>query len=183
MNKEVKEKFNKNKENMDFYNQDGTQDTNNQKKRFTKKPRPQKIKPISFTYTSKEEGAFFDVLDHMCNCYIVSTFMENALQDYTAEEVENLTEDDYFTVISAHVINTAMPQLLSKKFIHTVLNVSANKIYVRTEGNVAFSFELKYNVVDKVAVITECIGTITLFAKNDQLVFALEENGFTKVEK
>ena len=186
MNKEVKERFNKNKENMDFYNQDGTQNQNTVKRKyFIKKPRAQKIKPVSYTYTSeKPEEAFFDVLDNMCNsCRIVNTFMNNALSEYSEEDINSFNTDIYFAIISAHVINTSFPMLIDKKFIHTALSVSANKIYVRTEGNVAFSIELKYQIVEKKAQITGCTGTITLFAKNDKLVEDLEQNGFVKVER
>lgn len=184
MNKEVKERFNKNKENMSFYDQDGTQQ---KKKKFTKRPpRAQKIKPVTYTLTEEtgDVRSFFNVLDKMCNsCHIVESFMSNTLFDYTEEEVAVFSPDDYFGLIAAHVINTSMPRLMEKKFIHSALSVSANKIYVRTEGNVAFAFELKYQVVEKKAEITGCTGSVTLFAKNDKLVEDLENNGFTKVEK
>ena len=178
MNKEVKERFNKNKENMEFYDQDGTV---TKKKKFVKKPRAQKIKPITYTYTSE---SVFDVLDNMCcSCNIVRTFMDNAFSDYTQEEIDALTSDDIFRAIAAHVINSSMPRLIDKKFIHSSLSVSANKVYVRTEGNVAFTIELKYQIVEKHAEITSCTGNITLFAKNDKLVDDLVNSGFTKVEK
>lgn len=189
MNKEVKEKFAKNKENMDFYNQDGTQtESRPKRKHFTKKKRPQKIKPISYVYTSNED-AFFDVLNAMCeSCHIVNTFIDNARTVYMNENnidisaLVYLTSDDYFEAIARYAVDTSMPRLLDKKFIHSMVNVSANKIYVRTEGNVAFCIELTYEIVDKKASVTSCKGTITLFAKNDPLVKDLEEHGFKLAE-
>lgn len=190
MNKRVKEKFEENKKNMDFYNQDGTQTEQKPKRRFTKKKRPQKIKPISYAFTSSAlsdtgDDAFYHVIDTMCeSCHIVKTFVDNALSTYTEKNNIDmqeyvLTPDDYFEAIANYAVSSAMPRLLDKKFIHSSLSVSANKIYVRTEGNVAFCFELTYKIEDKKAQITECTGTVTLFAKNDLLVNDLTEHGFT----
>lgn len=192
MNKEVKERFARNKENMDFYNQDGTKtESRPRRKHFgnKKKRPPQKIKPISYTYTS-DEDAFFDVLDRMCNsCHIISTFINNAMDEYHKKNNVSkdmdiiLTSDDYFEAIAQYAVESSMPRLLDKKFIHTMVSVSANKVYIRTEGNVAFSIELKYEIVEKQANVVSCTGAVTLFAKNDPLVRDLEENGFTLIEK
>lgn len=191
MNKEVKEKFRQNAENMEFYDQDGTQDTTRPtftSKRFANKnhkPRAPKIKPTTYSYTSDNpEDCFFDVLDKLCDsCHIVETFVGDSLSTYTDEEIGDFTSDDYVTAITKHAVNDCMPRLLEGKYIHSMVSVSTSRLYIKTEGNIAFAIDFKYAVENKKATLTSCTGSITLYAKNDTLVNDLLDNGFEEVQK
>lgn len=183
-NKEFKQRIAENKNNMDFYNQDGV--VAPQRKHFTKKKTyAPRIKPTSYVYTSDDENAFYDVLNRMCeSCNIVDTFISGA--EALVEDEDALltfTSDEYFEIIAKYAVEKCMPKLLSKKFIHSMVSVSANKIYVKTEGNVSFSIELKYGIENGVAYVTSCTGTITLFTKNDILVNDLLNNGFEEFQR
>lgn len=180
MKKGLKEKFNQNKKNMEFYNQDGT---NKPKKKGNYKPKykKEKIKPIYLTYTpeltEEEDGevAFGIVLGSISqNCQVADSFLQKL------GEIESF--DDYVAKASAEIVKTP-PQLLAKKNIHTCYSVSANRVHIRLEGDVAFTIEVKYQIVKKAAQITNCTGTIILYAKNDELYNTLIENGWTEYTK
>lgn len=177
MKKEIKEKFSQNKEKMEFYDQDGTKQ--NSKKKKSRKPaqRPAKIKPIYLTYESDRAGedCFFDVLQTIKNnCPIVKTFLDQL------GDIESF--DDYVAKTSKQIATTP-PQLVSKKNIHTCFSVSANRVHIRLEGDVAFTVEIKYQVLNRVAHILTCTGTIIMYAKNDDLYNGLIEAGWVVVEK
>lgn len=177
MKKGIKEKFNQNKENMGFYNQDGTTPKQQKKNKQTKNTN-KKIKPIYLTYTSdsEQQECFFDVLESINkNCTIINKFMDGI--------IENIYSfDDFVREISA-ILPGIAPQLVAKQNIHVCFSVSANRVHVRLEGNVAFTIEVKYQVIDKVAKITSCTGTIILYAKNDSLYNDLIESGWVEIEK
>lgn len=191
MNKEVKEKFKQNAENMEFYDQDGTKDSKKPtftSKRFANKnhkPRAPKIKPITYTYTSENpEDCFFDVLDKLCDsCHIVETFVGDSLSAYTDEQIGTFTVDDYVEAIVKHAVLDCMPRLLEGKFIHSMISVSTNRLHIKTEGNIAFAIDFKYTVEDRKAVLNSCTGSITLYTKNDTLVNDLIDNGFEELQR
>lgn len=182
----TKKRFEENKKKMDFYNQDGTKpqqfkrNNNKGKKSFVKR---EKIKPVSYTYESDmPDTAFFDVLAAITdNCKIIDAFITEHTS--TEEKERMFNEYDFAMLTLANAAMKSFPQLVAKKNIHSVLNVSANRIHVRLEAGIAFTIETKYQIVDKVAQIVSCIGTITLYDKNDGLVNDLLNNGFTLVER
>lgn len=180
MKKEIKEKFSKNKDNMGFYDQDVASSENNEqrpvRRRNNKRYQKTKIKPIHFTYACEGEDCFFDILDIMINdCPAVNTFLgqiEDGIESF----------DDYVAKVSA-LISTTPPQLLAKRNIHTCFSVSANRVHIRLESGVAFTIEVRYEIVEGKAVITNCTGTIILYSKNDDLYNTLIENGWQLVER
>lgn len=185
MKPSTKKRFEENKKKMDFYNQDGTEQPRTKRNNKGKKPyvKREKIKPVSYTYTSDmPDTAFFDVLTIMAeSCKIIGTFIKEHI---APEEEERLFNDyDYAMSTLASVAMENCPQLIAKKNIHTSISVSANKIHVRLEGGIAFTLETKYQIVDKVAQIVSCTGTITLYDKNDSLINDLLDNGFELVER
>lgn len=177
MKKEIKEKFSQNKEKMEFYDQDGTKQ--NSKKKKSRKPaqRPTKIKPIYLTYESDRAGedCFFDVLQTIKNnCPTVKAFLDQLDTIYSF--------DDYVAKVSTLIAMTP-PQLIAKRNIHTCFSVSANRVHIRLEGDVAFTIEIKYQVINRVAHILSCTGTIIMYAKNDDLYNGLIDNGWVLLEK
>ena len=182
MKKELKEKFNQNKQNMGFYDQDGSGSKNNKKKGNRKpKYRKDKIKPIYLTYTpeitEEEDGetAFFNVFNSILeNCPVAQEFLMKL------GEIESF--DEYVAKASEEIIKTP-PQLLAKKNIHTCYSVSANRVHIRLEGDIAFTIEVKYQIVNKAAQLTSCTGTIIMYAKNDDLYNILIENGWVEYTK
>lgn len=181
MKKGLKEKFNQNKQNMEFYDQDGTNTKNKRKGSYKPRYKKEKIKPIYLTYTpevtEEEDGeaAFLLVLDSIFeNCSVAQEFIMKL------GEIESF--DDYVSKASSEIVKTP-PQLLAKKNIHTCYSVSANRVHIRLEGDVAFTIEVKYQIVNKVAQLTSCTGTIIMYAKNDDLYNSLIENGWVEYIK
>lgn len=176
MKKEIKEKFSQNKQNMGFYNQDGTKQ--NPKKKKSRKPvQRTKIKPIYLTFESDKSGedCFFEVFEAIVNnCPTVKAFIDQL------DTIESF--DDYVAKVST-LIATTPPQLIAKKNIHTCFSVSANRVHIRLEGDVAFTIEIKYQVINRVAHILSCTGTIIMYAKNDDLYNGLIDNGWVLLEK
>lgn len=181
MKKGLKEKFNKNKQNMDFYDQDGTGSKDNNKKGNKPRYKKEKIKPIYLTYIPEldegedGENAFFKVLNSIQeNCPIAQEFITNL------GDIESF--DDYVAKASSEIVKTP-PQLLAKKNIHTCYSVSANRVHIRLEGNIAFTIEVRYQIIKKVAHIINCTGTIILYATNNDLYDTLIENGWWESTK
>lgn len=173
MKKELKEKFEKNKKNMGIYGE-GV-DTAKPPVRKFKKPQP-----ITFSTRSDNESvAFFDVLDHM-RC------ISKAVDDFFIDidgGVELESTDSYFEAVMFKMANMC-PMLLSKRNIHTTMSISSNKLNVRLENNIGFGFDITYKIVDGVANIVGCTGTITLYSNNRTLKEALEnDDNWTIVEK
>lgn len=184
MKKEIKEKFAENKKDMAFYDQDGSVDEKKEERRVNKKNKKPykkvKIKPIHLTYTVEapeggSEQCFFDILNSITeNCAVASDFLCNI------DEINSF--DDYVAKVSSLIAERA-PQLIAKKNIHVCFSVSANRVHIRLEGDVAFTIEVKYKVIDKVAAILSCTGTIIMYAKNDDLHNDLIEAGWVEIEK
>lgn len=178
----TKKRFEENKKNMSFYDQDGTKRPKfqNHEKRPQFKRR-EKIRPVSYTYTSEmPDVAFFDVLTIMAdNCKMISTFIETC----AADKERMFNDYDYTMKTLAQAAIESCPQLIAKKNIHSMLSISANKIHIRLESGIAFALETKYEIIEKVAHIVSCTGTITLYNKNDNLVNDLLNNGFKLVER
>ena len=154
MKKEIKEKFAENKKDMTFYDQDGSGE-NKEQKNVKRNKKPYKKAKIK-------------------PIHLTYTFLCNI------DEIKSF--DDYVAKVSALIAERA-PQLIAKKNIHVCFSVSANRVHIRLEGDVAFTIEVKYKVIDKVAVILSCTGTIIMYAKNDDLHNDLIEAGWVEIEK
>lgn len=186
MKKEIKEKFSKNKDNMEFYDQDVNASDEDQQNQQQDKPvrrrynnrryQKTKIKPIHFVYECEGENSFFDILDIMINdCPLINNFLSQI-----DSEIESF--DDYVAKVSNLIVMTP-PQLLAKKNIHTCYSVSANRVHIRLEGGVAFTIEVRYVIREGKAIIESCTGTIIMYSNNDTLYNTLIEDDWHLVER
>ena len=155
------------------------QNENFKGRKNNKNYRKNKMKPIYFTNRSDrpDNDCFFDMVDSMIEC---CPEIEDFMNDIGIDSIQCF--DDYVASVADYMASR-VPQLEAKKNIHNCLSISANRVHVRVGKGVAFTFELKYQIVDKVAQIISCVGTVILYEKNDDLVNTLTEAGWEKQEK
>ena len=75
---------------------------------------------------------------------------------------EDATYDEYVGYVAEKVAD-AVPQLLAKRNIHTQYSISGTNVFIRTEDNLAFGWNVTYKVEDGHASITSVKAMITMF--------------------
>lgn len=75
---------------------------------------------------------------------------------------EDATYDEYVGYVAEKVAD-AVPQLLAKRNIHTQYSISGTNVFIRTEDNLAFGWNVTYKVDDGHASITSVKAMITMF--------------------
>lgn len=75
---------------------------------------------------------------------------------------EDATCDEYVGYVAEKVAD-AVPQLLAKRNIHTQYSISGTNVFIRTEDNLAFGWNVTYKVEDGHASITSVKAMITMF--------------------
>ena len=171
MKKSIKEKFERNRQNMEMYEQHSY---DRKQKSRTKRT------PVTFTYTSEYQGedAFFDVLSLMRHtCKSINMFFTRI---DNGEECGNV---EYYFKEVANSVARRPPMLLSKQNIRTSFSISSNRLYLKMESGVAFEFILSYQIEDGKAYITGCTGNVTIYSGHDDLAKNFIEDGWETVTR
>lgn len=185
MNEAIKEKFDQNANSEEMAMYDSTMDMAEEMSgdRVESKPTRRKFKPETYQFISIDKGAsFIKVLNEMrARSMEISDFFNSVENNYgEGEELKSI--DDYFCGVAREMCYRC-PRLLDKVNIHTTFNITANKLHVRLESNIAFGFNITYKVFNGVARPEFTVGTITLYEDNANLRDELVTNGWRLEEK
>lgn len=185
MKSDIKERFAENAKGEDMAMYDQTMGSASELSGDEVEAKPSKkykFRPETYQFISIDKGASFTkVLEEMrMRCIEVSDFLNRVEGSY--EDGQLKTVDDYFWAIALEIANDC-PRLLEKVNIHTMFSVSANKLYVRMENNIAFGFNITYKVYNGVARLEYVVGTITMYDDRSELREELLGNGWRKEDK
>ena len=104
------------------------------------------------------------------------------IDDYFAGLDDNASYDEYVAYVAGKAAET-YPQLLGKKNIHTQYSISGTNVFVRTEDNLAFGWNVSYTVEDGHAKIISAKAMITMFDTFDDLKQLLESQSWNLEER
>lgn len=143
----------------------------NKNKRFVPKERPV---PVQATATF---NSFEDAIDTLREIDIIDNFFnEISISNDRAEY------DQYLEYIAKKAA-TDFPQLIAKHNIHSTFTITPNRVLVRTEDNISFSWDVVYTVENRVATITEVKVSVVLYDTFESIKTLLSDNGFELKEK
>ena len=95
---------------------------------------------------------------------------------------EDATYDEYVGYVAEKVAD-AVPQLLAKRNIHTQYSISGTNVFIRTEDNLAFGWNVTYKVEDGHASITSVKAMITMFDEFTDLKVELADLAWNLEER
>lgn len=186
----AKQKFKENGKNMEAYegflpgDDKASRPRNNQRKFNNNNRKSNKMKPVTYAATIEDseeatEAPLVRMLDLLTDVSVnIAQFIEDTKTHY---EINTDSFDSVVFGFLCQFTDHHAPQLEEKINIHSSINVTSNKVIIRIEGGVGFGVEARYTIVNRKATITSIIGSVTLYEPNDDLVAALEANGFEQV--
>ena len=156
---------------MNYNNQKSNNRNSNRNNRSQRQPR-EKVTPVNAS------AVFLTFEDAIRALRSAHTIIDN----YFSGLGDDATYDEYVTYVTEKAAD-AVPQLLGKKNIHTQYSISGTNVFVRTEDNLAFGWNVSYTVEDGHARIISAKAMITMFDTFDDLKQLLESQSWTLEER
>jgi len=103
---------------------------------------------------------------------------EDKPEVFRSTQTDSLTVDDATDEVTKYFAYDCLPQLTNKHNIHCTLSVTANKAFIRTESGIAFGWEVKYIVENRVATVETVTALFSIYNGDEAISLAAKEVGF-----